>query len=188
MTTTAAGIRVITIGRKALLATREALLHDLGERGMERLQQIGCTAGEEMYDAFERWLNEFAGVSSPDDLDAATLDEVLSEFFTSLGWGSVTIERLGSNGLSLTSTDWAEADPNERSDFPSCYFSSGLFADFLTRMAGGNAISIMEVECRSKGDVSCRFFAGAPSTLDAVYDALAEGRDYREVFVEGSPA
>ncbi|MEE8135177.1 MAG: V4R domain-containing protein [Gemmatimonadales bacterium] len=177
---------VIGIGRKALIATRRALLQDLGELGMQRLQEIGCASGEEIYESFGRWLPEFAGVSSTEDLDAGTLEEVLSEFFGGLGWGGVTIERLGSNGLSISSEDWAEADPAEGSEYPSCYFSSGLFADFLTRMAGGNAISIMEVECRSRGDQRCRFFAGAPSTLDAVYNALAEGRDYREVFEDGS--
>ena len=186
MKTAHANAGVIGIGRKALIATRRALLQDLGERGMQRLQEIGCAGGEELYDSFGRWLPEFAGVSSPDDLDAETLEEVLSEFFGGLGWGGVVIERLGSNGLSISSENWAEADPAEGSEYPSCYFSSGLFADFLTRMAGGNAISIMEVECRSRGDQRCRFFAGAPSTLDAVYNALAEGRDYREVFDGGS--
>ncbi|MEE9180332.1 MAG: V4R domain-containing protein [Vicinamibacteria bacterium] len=187
MTTAPAPVGVISIGRKALIATRRALLQDLGERGMERLQEIGCAAGEEVYESFSRWLPEFAGVRSADELDASALEEVLSEFFTSIGWGGVAIERLGTNGLSISSSDWAEADPSEGSEYPSCYFSSGLFADFLTRMAGGNAISIMEVECRSRGDDRCRFFAGAPSTLDAVYNAIAEGRDYREIF-EGASA
>lgn len=182
MTTAHAPAGVISIGRKALIATRRALLQDLGDRGMERLQEIGCSAGEEVYERFVGWLPEFAGVEAADDLDAETLEEVLSEFFGGLGWGGIVMERLGSNGLSLSSMDWAEADPAEASEYPSCYFSSGMFADFLTRMAGGNAISIMEVECRSRGDERCRFFAGAPSTLDKVYNALAEGRDYRDVF------
>jgi predicted hydrocarbon binding protein len=179
MTTVNAQVGVVGIGRKALIATRRALLQDLGERGMERLQEIGCAAGEEVYESFSNWLPEFAGVDSTDELDSEALEEVLTEFFTQLGWGGVTIERLGTSGLSISSSDWAEADPNEGSEYPSCYFSSGLFADFLTRMAGGNAISIMEVECRSRGDEKCRFFAGAPSTLDSVYIALAEGSYYR---------
>ena len=186
MTTAHAPAGVIGIGRKALIATRRALLQDLGERGMARLQEIGCAAGEEVYESFCGWLSDFAGVTSADELDAGTLEEVLTAFFTSIGWGGVAIERLGASGLSISSSDWAEADPDEGSEYPSCYFSSGLFADFLTRMAGGNAISIMEVECRSRGDDRCRFFAGAPSTLDAVYNALAEGRDYREIFEESS--
>ena len=186
MTTTHPHFGVVGIGRKALIATRRTLLQDLGERGMERLQEIGCAAGEEVYDSFCQWLPNFAGVASADELDASTFEEVLSEFFTGIGWGGVAIERLGSNGLSIASSNWAEADPTEGSEYPSCYFSSGLFADFLTRMAGGNAISIMEVECRSRGDEQCRFFAGAPSTLDAVYNALAEGRDYRKIFEGGS--
>ncbi len=177
---------VIGIGRKALIATRRTLLEDLGERGMQRLQEIGCAAGEELYESFGSWLPEFAGVSSTEELDAGKLEEVLTDFFGGLGWGGIAIERLGSTGLGISSEDWAEADPAERSEYPSCFFSAGLFADFLTRMAEGNAISIMEVECRSRGDERCRFLAGAPSTLDAVYNANEEGRDYREVFEGGS--
>ena len=182
MTTTMANDGVLAIGRNALLETRRALLRDLGERGSERMQEIGCSAGEEFYNAFCTWLPGYAGVDTPDDLDADALDDVLSAFFGSLGWGGVAIELLGTNGLALSSMDWAEADPDERSEYPSCYFSSGLFADFLTRFSGGNPISIMEVECRTRGDSRCRFFAGAPATLDAVYTALSEGRDYREIF------
>lgn len=177
---------VIGIGRKALIATRRALLEELGDRGSERLQEIGVAAGEEVYDSFCRWLPEFAGVASAEELDASTFEEVLSEFFSGLGWGTVVIERLGSSGLEIASSYWAEAEPTDQSEYPSCYFSSGLFADFLTRMADGHAISIMEVECRSRGDEQCRFFAGAPSTLDSVYNALSDGRDYREIFAGGS--
>ncbi len=182
MTTTLTHDGVIAIGRKVLVATRHAFLRDHGERGTERLQEIGCAAGEDLYGVFLGWLPRFAGVSSPDDLDATTLGDVLTAFFESLGWGAIQVERLGSGGLALTSRNWAEADPREGAEYPSCYFSSGMFADFLTRLADGNAISIMEVTCRSQGDSECRFYAGAPATLDAVYSALADGRDYREIF------
>ena len=73
MTTAHAPVGVISIGRKALIATRRALLQDLGERGMERLQEIGCAAGEEVYESFSRWLPEFAGVRSADELDASVV-------------------------------------------------------------------------------------------------------------------
>lgn len=182
MTTARPLAGVIGIGRKALLATRRAFLQDLGERGTERLQEIGCAGGEEVYNAFCGWLPEFSGVSVPDDLDAGALEEVLTAYFQMLGWGTVTIERLGSGGLAISSPDWAESSPEEGAEYPSCYLSAGLLADFLTRLAGGNAISIMEVECRTRGDERCRFFAGAPATLDSVYEAISEGRDYREIF------
>lgn len=182
MTPALSQLHVTAIGPKALRTLRAALLAELGERGAERLQEIGSAAGEDAYEAFLQWLPDFAGVRGPDELDAAALGEVLGAFFSSLGWGQLEVAPLGPNGLSITSADWAEADPNEGAEYPSCHLTSGLFADFLTRLAGGAALSIMEVECRSRGDASCRFFAAAPKTLDAVYEAMSEGRDYRPLF------
>ena len=65
---TMANDSVLCIGRNALLETRRALLRDLGERGSERMQEIGCSAGEEFYNAFCNWLPGYAGVDTPDDL------------------------------------------------------------------------------------------------------------------------
>jgi hypothetical protein len=105
----------------------------------------------------------------------------LSTFFTEMGWGELVVERIGMRGLELRSSDWAEADPGLGATYPTCFLSSGLLADFLTRLAGA-PIAIMEVECRSRNDEHCRFFAGSPETLDAAYDAMAQGEDYLSVF------
>lgn len=179
---------VVGIGKQALHTARAALLSDLGQRGAERLQEIGSAAGEEMYGAFQQWLPGFAGVDGPDALDAEALGDVLAAFFSELGWGDVQVDRLGESGLALISTNWAEAVSTEARDFPSCHFTAGLLADFLTRMAGGKPLAIMEVECRTRGDARCRFVAGAPVILDAVYQAVSEGRDFTEVFANASGA
>jgi hypothetical protein len=42
----------------------------------------------------------------------------------------------------------------------------------------------MEVECRSANDARCRFLAGSTDTLQAVYDAMANGKDYRQALLE----
>jgi predicted hydrocarbon binding protein len=173
---------VVGIGTQALHAAREALLTDLGQRGAERLQEVGCAAGPEIYAAFLQWLPGHAGVDGPEDLDADRFADVLGAFFSALGWGQVRVDRLGSSGLAIVSDDWAEAGPGEHREFPSCHVTSGLLADFLTRMAGGSALAIMEVTCRSRGDAECRFIAGGPAALEGVYQALAEGRDYLSVF------
>jgi hypothetical protein len=36
----------------------------------------------------------------------------------------------------------------------------------------------MEVECRSAQQARCRFLLGNPEALEAVYQAMSEGRDY----------
>jgi len=172
---------VVGIGARALHVTRQALLEDLGEAGEARLQEIGFAAGEEVYNRFCQWLPGATGVSDPADLDSDKLTDVLSEFFGSLGWGPVTVERVGKSGLYVSSDAWAEADPAGGADYPSCYFSTGLFASFLTCLAGGGAVGAMELECRTSGDARCRFLAGSPETLDAVYQAMTEERDFEEV-------
>lgn len=173
---------VIAIGGGALHSLRRALMTDLGpDGGAARLQEIGYAAGEQLYEHFCAWLPPRTGVDDPGDLDAATLGEVFTMFFSDLGWGSVNVEQLGARGLALSSDGWAESHPNEGAQFPSCYVSTGMLASFLTAMAGGHALAAMEVECRSQGDARCRFLTGAPETLEAVYQAAAEGRDFESV-------
>ncbi|MDH3458978.1 MAG: hypothetical protein OER90_19225 [Gemmatimonadota bacterium] len=172
---------VLGIGSNALRAMRDALMQDLGDdAGATRLQEAGYAAGEEVYRSFGKWVETETGMTDPGDLDTTRLNDVLSEFLTQLGWGSVTVERVGAKGLTVVSTDWAEADPAANLHGPSCYFSTGLLASFLTALAGGKAMAVMEMECRGQGDAHCEFLAGSPDTLSAVYDALTEERDYRD--------
>ncbi|NIM52369.1 MAG: hypothetical protein GTN62_13760 [Gemmatimonadales bacterium] len=173
---------VISIGARALHTTRRTLMHDLGEdAGQARLQEIGYAGGEELYRRFLEWLPGFTGISNPRDLDAAALTEVLSTFFHSLGWGTLTVERLGKTGLAISLGDWAEAEPGADTAYPSCFFSAGLFSSFLTSLAG-DAIAVMEVECRTAGDERCRLLVGSPEILEAVYQAMSEGQSYEAVF------
>ncbi|MGD2134982.1 MAG: hypothetical protein PVF27_02430 [Gemmatimonadales bacterium] len=155
---------------------------DLGpDQGAARLQEVGYAAGEQLYQQFRAWLPGQTGVDDPSDLDAETLGEVLGAFFSQLGWGPVELERLGARGLALSSEAWAESSPDEAVQYPSCYVTTGMLASFLTAMAGGHALAAMEVECRSQGDPRCRFLAGSPETLEAVYEAAAAGRDFESV-------
>lgn len=80
----------------------------------------------------------------------------------------------------MNSAEWAEADPDSDTTLPSCHVTAGMLAGLLGRLAGEH-VAVMEIECRSRGDAECRFLAGAPDTLQAVYDGATAGRDYREV-------
>ncbi len=171
---------ILGVGSGALHALRRSLTRDLGDQAAVCLQEAGYAAGEQVYGSFCRWLPANTGVSNPADLDARALGTVLSAFFRELGWGNLAIERVGRSALAITSSDWAEADPGEGSELPSCYLASGLFADFIGRMSD-TPVAVMEVECRSRSDPSCRFLVGAPETMEAVYEALAAGRDYESV-------
>ena len=172
---------VLAIGRGGLHALRRALERDVGgDHAAPALQEAGFAAGEQVYAAFCRWLHEYARIEDPAELDSARLNEVLTAFFSALGWGSIQLERIGRSGLAIDSADWAEADPGASTDVPSCFVSTGLLAAFLGRVADED-IAVMELECRSHGEARCRFLAGAPDTLQRVFDAMNTGRDYREV-------
>src|SRR5258705_8755042 len=93
------------------------------------LQEAGYAAGEGLFKAF-------AAVNSPTDLDADMLADALSEFFTSGGWGTVTLTPVGTGALALDSSDWAEAEPGTAQS-PMCFFSAGVLCGFPGRIAGG---------------------------------------------------
>ena len=87
------------------------------------------------------------------------------------------MQTLGGAVLALDSAEWAEAADEGRGEFPSCHLTCGLLADFFGRLSDG-LVAVMEVECRSRGDARCRFLAGAPETLSALYDRMAQGSSY----------
>lgn len=166
----------VALGRGALHALRQTLLQDLGDQAAPRLQEAGQAGGPEVYACFQRWLREHQGVDDPGAIDAASLGSVLSEFFYALGWGRVTIERVGT-GLAIDTLEWIEADPTANAAYPSCFLSAGLLSDFMGRLAD-RSLGAMEVECRSCNHPRCRFLVGPPEMIEAVYQAVSEGRDY----------
>lgn len=141
------------------------------EQSIAILQEAGYAAGEGLYTAF-------TALNNPSDLDADLLAPTLSEFFTTGGWGSVTVTPVGTGALAIDSPDWSEAEPGT-SQSPMCFFSAGMLADFLGRLSE-ETIAVMEVECRSKGDERCRFLSATPAVLEKVYTEMTQGRSYEE--------
>src|SRR5437867_4897004 len=135
------------------------------------LQEAGYAAGQGLYTAF-------AALNNPTDLDADLLGETLSEFFTSGGWGTVTMSPVGTGALALDSSDWAEAEPGTAQS-PMCFFSAGMLADFLGRLSD-ETIAVMEVECGRRGDERWRVLSATPEVVVRVYDDMTPGRVYVE--------
>ncbi len=177
----------VRLGRKVLHQLRAALERDTGLQAASYLQEAGFAGGEELYGEFAEWLLATRGVERPTDLDAQYLNEILSQFFTELGWGSLSATALGSAVLALDSTEWAEASDEARGEFPSCHLTCGLLADFFGRLSDG-LVAVMEVECRSRGDARCRFLAGAPETLSSLYERMAQGTSYADALGVNSPS
>lgn len=168
---------MLTIGRAALHQLHQSLLRDAGDQAVPILQESGYAAGEGVYEAFCAWLPT-QGVRRPEDIEAAKLGDVLSDFFQAHGWGSLGIVPMGPAAIALDSSDWVEADAGT-AETPMCYFSSGMLADFLGRLSG-QPVAVLEVECRSRNDGRCRFLSGSPDTLNTVYEQLTQGRSYAE--------
>ncbi len=161
----------------SLVALSPSALHRLRDTaGAQVLQEAGYAAGESVYRSFAAWLPAVAGVDDPGELAATRLAEVLARFFSKLGWGVVTVAQLSDAVVAVDSADWAEAQPGTGLQYPSCAFTSGLLADFMTRL-GDAPLAVMEVECRSRGDGRCRWLVGAPESLTALYDHMAKGAD-----------
>ncbi len=115
-------------------------------------------------------------MESPAALDSAFLAEALSGFFGEAGWGSVAMSQLTPTVVALDMRDWAEADAHG-AEYPSCHFSSGMLADFFTRL-GGSQAAVMEVDCASRGEARCRFLVGSPDMLTYVYERMTAGMSY----------
>ncbi|HXE56921.1 MAG TPA: V4R domain-containing protein [Gemmatimonadales bacterium] len=171
--------RCVALGRRALQHLRAVLERDTGFQTATYLQEAGFAGGEELYGAFAAWLRATAGLEHPGEMDVARMAETLSAFFGDLGWGTLTTASLGEAVLAIDTTDWSEATSDGATDYPACHFSTGLLADFLSRLSG-ESVGVMEVECRSRGDHRCRFLAGAPETLHILYDRMTRGASYQQ--------
>lgn len=171
----------ISLAASSLVALPPHALHALRERaGAQALQEAGYAAGEATYQALASWLPGVAAVAHPGELAAPRLAEVLSRFFSSLGWGTVEVQTVGEAAFAIDSLNWPEAQPGAGVQYPSCSFTSGLLADLMTRIAE-SALAVMEVECRSRGEARCRWLVGSPETLTTVYERMTQGADYLTV-------
>lgn len=184
-TTPAAPADILLLSRRSIHTLRLVLERDAGAQAAGWLQEAGFAGGEALYAAFAGWLQERFGISRPAALDVRHLGEVLSGFFQEYGLGSVNIAPLTPATMAIDSSDWWEADPSTGATYPSCHLSSGLVADFLSRVSE-TPIGLMEVECRSRGDSQCRFLAAAPETLQALYTRISEGSGYLDALGAGT--
>jgi hypothetical protein len=49
-----------------------------------------------------------------------------------------------------------------------------MLADLLSRLVGSD-LALLEVDCRSRGDASCRFLLGSAEALQMVFEGLRKG-------------
>jgi predicted hydrocarbon binding protein len=177
ITAQAAPPHTLLLSQRSIHHLRQVLERDAGMQAATWLQEAGFAGGEALFDAYTEWLADRYSVERPASLDVRHLGETLSNFFREFGWGTLRVSPIASAVIALDSPDWWEAEPAVGAAYPSCHLSSGLLAEFLTRVSE-TTLGVMEVECRSRGDERCRFLAGAPESLQILYERMAEGTGY----------
>lgn len=169
---------IVGLTRETLVSLCAALLRENGSQAAAHLQNAGYAGGATLFEAFSRWLLA-RGHGAPEAQPASLFGQRATQFFGELGWGSLDLGTVGDSVATVDSTDWAESDPSSALEFPGCYLTTGLFADFFGRLAG-SPVAVMEVECRSMGAERCRFLIASGEVMQHVYDAMGNGMAYGE--------
>src|SRR5688572_28548922 len=118
------------MSRDALFALRTALYRDAGATAPAWFQEAGYAAGPGLFQAFSQWCTA-NGYGAPESTAVPTFQQLAAHWFSELGWGTVAISTLHNSVVTIDATDWAEADPASAMQFPGCYMSSGMLADFF---------------------------------------------------------
>lgn len=163
---------VIPAMHRVLAAERSA------SEAAQLARELGCEAGSAFHEALVARVRARESTELA-ELDPETFWAMFSDFFSSAGWGELEQESLHAGIVSLSSRRWAEALPDERTEYPACHLTTGVLAELLSRIAGTD-LAVLEVECRSRGDDRCRFLAGGEAALGTVYDAMRNGRSFHE--------
>lgn len=156
----------------SLMALRHALANEVGADAAARaLRGAGHAAGDALLLPLRERASEDEALG---DISETAFWRRLTELFATRGWGHLEHHHLHEGVGMLESPDWVEADPAFAAGRPSCFFTTGLLANILGGAAGAE-VAVLEAECRSRGDLRCRFVFGAPDTLNAVHAAARGG-------------
>ncbi|MEY4609456.1 MAG: hypothetical protein RL625_1673 [Gemmatimonadota bacterium] len=175
-------LSMTSVPHTSLRALRSALVRDLGDGFATVLQEAGFAGGAAILEAFAGWCGRH-GLAAPAALPIETFHLALTRFLAEAGWGRITVTPLGEAVLAIDAEAWAEADPDAPMPYPSCYYTAGMFADLLGRVADA-PVGCMEVACRSSGGDQCRFLVGNPEIMAHVYQRITEGAGYQAALDE----
>lgn len=174
--------QLLALPVSSLAALRESLTRHAGDAGASSLQEAGFAGGESIFGAFREWLAA-GNLPAPESLPPEAFQEHAAAFFREIGWGSLAITPLHDVVAMVDSEDWAEAVPSTGAPYPSCHYTTGLFADFFGRTADA-PLAVLEAECRSSGSHRCRFLVGSADVMGHLYERIASGVSYTEAAAE----
>lgn len=142
------------------------------------LREIGYEAGHGFYAALEERISRTHAEQPVAGLSPEQFWDGLSSLFEEHGWGRLRWTPAHRALASLESPDWAESEARDE-PYPACHFTTGLLADLLSRVAGGE-VAVLETECRARGDAQCRFLCGGEATLERLHQVLRRGVPVQE--------
>lgn len=165
----------------SLSALRNALEAQIGgDAAALALRQAGYAAGDALFPLLASGAEGAAGAG---ELPESVFWHRVSDLFAARGWGKLEFSAMHPALGSLETADWVEADASDGNLRPSCHFTTGLLANLLGR-AAGEEVGVLEVECRSRGDLACRFLFGGQDALAVVYEALAHGQELDQALAQ----
>lgn len=164
-----AATRDIRVPADTVLTLRRTLVRELGAEAAGRaLQEAGNAAGDALYDRLAR------GDGGIGESPSASFWDRLAGLFREMGWGTLQHHDLHPGVGALDARDWFEVDPAARR--PSCPFTTGVLANILGRLAGGE-VAVLQVPLADGAPGGCRFLFGGADALQRLYGGLREGRD-----------
>jgi len=167
--------RDISIPGAALVSLRDAIARESGPlASVQALQSAGYETGELLFERLVDQLDDAVGEVHPDDFWSA-----IADFFRDRGWGSLSFDQPHDGVGVLRSDDWIEGAGPTAERQASCSFSSGLLSGLLTRVAG-DAVAVLQIGCRGRGDDHCAFAFGSEATMHELYGTLLEEADVGE--------
>jgi hypothetical protein len=159
----------VNVPAVVLHALRDAVL--AGPDGEQRLRDAGFVAGLALYDAFSATVQASDGVAAT-ALPFPRFAEALGAYLADHGWGTAHVTPGPSpDVVHVDAARWVESDAESESPFPTCHFSTGLFAGLFGRAAGA-PLAVLEVSCRAAGAATCTFAVGSREVMDAMWEAM----------------
>jgi predicted hydrocarbon binding protein len=171
---------MVALSRGAFARLRDNIWHAGGDQAPAVLQEMGYGEGPYLHQLFVDWCARH-GYGVPENVAAANFSQLASAFFDETGWGTVSVTSIADSVMAVDSANWCEAGAPVQ--YPSCYLSSGMLADFFSRLAGAQLVS-MEVECRTVAHERCRFIIASAETIQHVYEAMAQGVHYEQALTQ----
>lgn len=175
-------MQLFALAPASLHALRSAVLECSGADGISRLQEAGFATGEAMFDALAEELAS-DGAPPPDQLPPDAFKLRVGAFLQAHGWGPVTLEPddedSDARAIIVTVEEGPEALAAGSAD-DGCPLTTGVLSGLLSRVVDA-PVAVMAVEAGvPEAPLRCRFLAASPATVQLAWQAMSQGRAWRE--------